>query len=221
MRVNESNQSMDMESRDINYILPAYVRLYMFQTKNSDPKEIVFPMFESIPHPLKKGVNIPIRWVPDTSPEALEIITDGNNIPESTPESEAKADKTESDYNEMRKKLDDIAEENAKLKAQMEDSAKPLEAVKTEDKKSSESAIAGVDSDHQPSAARVSIAKDAPGGALPPGTVSDYGGSRMPGDLKQMAKDLAPEKDLDEAQEKPAGDIVDRAKGKSKKAKGE
>ena len=88
MRANTTDQTMDMEARDLNYILPAYVRSYMYVSKNADPKEIVFPMFESCPHPFKPGVTIPIRYVPALSPEAIEITVDGQDIAEAKVEEE-------------------------------------------------------------------------------------------------------------------------------------
>lgn len=84
MRINLDQKSLDMEQRDINYVLPAYIRNYLFYSKNEDPVEIVFPMFSSAPHPIKPGVTIPIRYVPEISPEAVEIVVDGANVPEAT-----------------------------------------------------------------------------------------------------------------------------------------
>ena len=96
MRVNDSNKSVDIEQRDLNFILGTYVRTYMFISKNEDPDEIIVPMFESIQHPTKKGVSIPVRYVPPLSPEAIEITQDGADIPDvATEEDIAKADATE------------------------------------------------------------------------------------------------------------------------------
>lgn len=86
MRANTIDKTMDMEARDLNYILPAYVRSYMYVSKNEDPKEIIFPMLESCPHPFKAGVTIPIRYVPALSPEAIEITVDGQDIAEALAE---------------------------------------------------------------------------------------------------------------------------------------
>lgn len=86
MRINKEHQTMDMESRDFNYILPAYLRSYRYYMQNEDPKEIVFPMFASVVSP--SGMKIPVRYIPPDSPMAEEIAKDGSNIPEVPPEEE-------------------------------------------------------------------------------------------------------------------------------------
>ena len=48
MRINQENKSLDMEARDLNYILPAYVRSYLFYSKNEMPAKIIFPMLASV-----------------------------------------------------------------------------------------------------------------------------------------------------------------------------
>src|SRR3990172_4503607 len=68
-----------MERRDIDYILPQYIRSYLYYTKNQDPEEIVFPMFHSVRHPLKPTVMVPIRWVPELDILAQEIEADGSS----------------------------------------------------------------------------------------------------------------------------------------------
>ena len=45
MIINNSEKQVLMERRDIDYILPQYIRSYLYYTKNQDPEEIVFPMF--------------------------------------------------------------------------------------------------------------------------------------------------------------------------------
>ena len=92
MRVNLENKSIDMEVRDMNYILPAYIFNYLYVSKNEDPNKIVFPMFPAVPHPRKPGVMIPIQWVPITDPLATDIAEDGKDILEATPIQEAALD---------------------------------------------------------------------------------------------------------------------------------
>lgn len=94
MRINDTNESVDIEPRDMNYIFGSLIRSYRFYMKNQDPKEIIIPLVESIAHPLDKTKTIPVRYLPLMSPEALEIIHDGSNIPEST-DGEEKADRNE------------------------------------------------------------------------------------------------------------------------------
>src|SRR3990167_2558785 len=78
MICNVPGKRVDMERQDIEWILNAYVRQYLFASKNEDPECIILPMFDSIPHPGKVGARIPVRYVPPISPEAKEIETDGN-----------------------------------------------------------------------------------------------------------------------------------------------
>jgi len=225
MRVNEQTKSMDIESRDINYILPAYVRLYLFQTKNVDPEKIIFPMFREVPHPFKSGVMIPIEFVPDDSPVAIEIKQDGNSIPEATPKSEAEADKVERNYDTMKKRIRELEDEVKKAREQeaepnidVED-IKPTASAAKAAFATTESAIAGVDEAHQPTADRAASAKMPSGPILPPGSMSDYGGKRDAGDLRQVAKDLKPEKEINEDEEKEDNTLVKRVKGSKTKEK--
>ena len=212
MRVNEQNKSMDIEPRDINYILPAYVRLYLFQTKNQDPEKIIFPMFRSVPHPFDRNKQIPIEYVPDTSPVAVEIAQDGNNIKES-PGAEAKADEKEAEYERMKKRIAELEagaaamQQERKPETELEASESPAMHTSGLEK----SAIAGVDSSLQPTAERLAKAKQ-PDNPVPPGSPADYGGSRDAGFQKKIAKDLKPEKEVNEDEERGDEEIVKRAK---------
>lgn len=269
MRVDHDRKSMDMERRDIEYILPAYLRLYLFQMKNEDPDVITFPMFQSVPHPIKPGVQVPIEYVPELSPVASDIEQDGSNISPTTPESEAAADKKEAEYETMKKRIAELEaevelvhhqssyeyanqnieagtleklkakeedERQARLKPKGEVADKPEEAevtesqpeVEEEPKLSAaqaslaaqtkpESAIAGV-GDNQPSAERAAAAKEPDGGALPPGTPSDYGGKRDARDQKRVARDVKPDKKTNESEEREDEELDKRlAEGKGKK----
>ena len=119
MILNQRGKTMDMESMDINYMLGAYLVNYLFDSRNEDPKSVVFPMFPSFPHPKKPGVMIPIKWIAPDDPIALGIVEDGSNIPEVTPEEEAA--------------LDAKDEEIAKLEKEVvELESKPVEAVTEE-----------------------------------------------------------------------------------------
>ena len=102
MRINQENKSMDIESRDINYILPAYVRSYQFHMKNELPTKIIFPMFVSVK---AGGVDIPIEWVPPLEPIATEIAKDGNNVAEVTEEQEAALDEKDAEIARLKAEL--------------------------------------------------------------------------------------------------------------------
>ena len=112
MIVNDKNNTMDVEARDFKYVLATYVRLYKFQCKNAVPEKIIFPMFKSIPHPDIPGAIIPIEYVAEDSPQAIEIAEDGSNVAETTPEAEAVADLKEQEYDSMKEKI-------AKLEAEL------------------------------------------------------------------------------------------------------
>ena len=232
MRVDPERKSVDMEKRDIDYMLQSYVRLYLFESKNAEPDVITFPMFQSAPHPYKKGVRVPIQYVPELSPIALDIAQDGVDIPEATPESEAAADKKEDEYNAMKARIAELESEVARASTvtaddlEQEEADKQFEEDTVEDATPSlartafagiqtESAIAGISPD-QPTPERLAKVKEPEGGALPPGTQSDYGGRRDSRDQNRIARDLMPEKEINEDEEREDSSIVERAKGSKK-----
>lgn len=110
MRINQENKSLDMEIRDINFILPPYVRSYQFYCKGEAPEKIVFPMFPSVDivgedreiHPM------PIEWVSPESPVAKEIAKDGAEISEVTPEQEAELDEKDKEIATLKKQIADL-----------------------------------------------------------------------------------------------------------------
>ena len=220
MRVNEQTKSMDIEARDVNYILPSYIRLYLFQTRNVDPEKIIFPMYRSVPHPFKKEVMIPIEYVPDDSPVAVEIMRDGSNVTEATEETETAADKKEKDYDAAQKKIREleealrIANSLSTADTTEEPAVSPAKAAFAAQEQP-EPAISGENKNLQPTPDRVAKAKT-PSHILPPGTASDYGGKRDSRDQKQIAKDLRPEKEINEEEEKEDNDLVKRVKGSKK-----
>ena len=123
MRVNQENKSVDMEVRDINYILPAYVRSYMFYSKNEMPEKIVFPMFPSV---LVQGKEIPIEYVAPDSPMAVEIKEDGKEVAEVTPEQEATLDEKDDRIKELKEEVltptpEDLIRQNEETIQQLED----------------------------------------------------------------------------------------------------
>ena len=91
MRVNLEQLTMDMEERDWNYFMPAYMRAYLFGSKGNEPIKIVFPKFKEVVNPTT-GNHIPVEWVEVDSPVAQEIKADGAVVPETTPAEEAAKD---------------------------------------------------------------------------------------------------------------------------------
>ncbi|MCK4414925.1 MAG: hypothetical protein KAY32_15430 [Candidatus Eisenbacteria sp.] len=112
MRINQENKTLDMEIRDVNFILPPYVRSYLFYSKNEMPTKIVFPMFAAVDilgadgqlHPL------PIEWIAPESPVAKEIAKDGEVVAEVTPEQEAILDKQDESVKELKAEFEPAPE---------------------------------------------------------------------------------------------------------------
>lgn len=204
MRINEQNKSMDMEQRDINYILPAYIRSYLFHSKNEEPEKIVFPMFPSVPHPIKQGVMVPIEWVPPLDSVAVEIAKDGEEIAEVTPEQEAVIDEKDEEAKRLKEELAKVTPAPEDLVRQEQEAAASKEEAKTE---SPAKAAFSVGPD-QPPPDRVP--KDAPGGDIGPGAHPSDMGSRDARDQAQTAKDLAEGPEIDEAAEKPYEKTIKR-----------
>jgi len=96
MIIDDKNKQILMEARDINFIIPQYIRQYLFAMRNEDPIKIVFPKFPSAPHPHKPGVKIPIEYIEIDSQKAAEIAKDGSNVPE-TPQAVEEVAEPESD----------------------------------------------------------------------------------------------------------------------------
>ena len=103
MRINPENKSLDMEHRDINYILPPYIRNYMFMNKNEMPEKIIFPMFASV---MAGGKEIPIEYIAAESPVAVEIAEDGAAVPEITPAQEAVLDERDEEIKRLKAEVE-------------------------------------------------------------------------------------------------------------------
>jgi len=82
MIIDDKNRQLLMELRDINFILPAYVRQYLFAMRNEDPVRIVFPKFPTVPHPVKAGVTIPIVYIDMEDSLVDEIAKEGSVVAE-------------------------------------------------------------------------------------------------------------------------------------------
>lgn len=105
MRINQENKSMDMEARDINYILPAYIRSYLFYSNNELPEKIIFPMFPSV---AVGDREIPIEYVPPLDPVAVEIANDGSAIPEVTSAQEAVLDEKDEEIKRLKAEVESL-----------------------------------------------------------------------------------------------------------------
>ena len=105
MRINDKDKQMEIESRDINYILPAYLRSYLFFTKNVMPERIIFPMFPSVKI---DGLDIPIEYLPHIDPIVAEITTDGSNVAEVTAQQEAELDDKDEEIKRLKSELAEL-----------------------------------------------------------------------------------------------------------------
>lgn len=212
MRINTDNNSMDMETRDINYILPAYVRSYLFYSKNQMPTRIIFPMFEGIVY---NGVSIPIEWVPPLDPKALEIQQDGSNVPEVTEEQERQIDEKDTKIEQLTKELESLRAAESKAieqglkaeetKPEPEQPESPLPPPQTTNKppESPARAAFNIDPDpsHQPPEGRVP--RQPSSGDIGPGVGLSDMSPRDRRDNVRTARDLIDEPDVNEAEEIP------------------
>ena len=193
MITNIEQKTMEMEARDINYILPSYVRTYLFISKNEDPDRIIFPMFPSIPHPHKKGQTIPIEYVPYLGEVAVAIAKDGKDIAEVTPQQEAALDEKDDEIKRLRAQLGSITDNDTQPEEpKVQSSAK--------------AAFANIESTTQPARQP----KQPPGGDLGAGTPLSDMGKRDIGDQKFTAKALSDEPSIDESKDKPFDKTVTR-----------
>ena len=175
MRINDKRHTVDMEIRDINYILPAYVRSYQYYMKGELPKEIIFPMFPAVMS--RDGVAIPIRYIDISSPEAVEIAKDGSNVPEIAEEPIEESMIEEEPTKEDKVDEPVVAEEPPK-------ESKAKEALKNIQKTK----------EREP--------KMPPGGDIGHGHPDDIG-REDPGFARKIASDLRPEAAVDESKEIP------------------
>lgn len=113
MIVNEKDEQVEMESRDWNLIMPAYVRQYMYLAKNTDPKKVVFVMFKSVQHPTKPEIQVPVVYVEEGSPEAKAIMHDGSNVPEASEADILAADERWDNVEVIRTRLTELESEIA------------------------------------------------------------------------------------------------------------
>lgn len=181
MRVNEQNKTMDMEARDINYILPAYLRQYLYASKNEDPVEIIFPMFPAAPHPVKPGVLVPIRWIAMDEKIVADIAADGSNIPEVTKEQEEVLDAKDEEIKKLKTQVSQLLQAASAIESPAKAAIKKLKAT-----------------DKQPDR----LPKMPPGGDIGSGHPDDLG-SRDIKLVRQISSDLMDEPNVEEEKEIP------------------
>lgn len=227
MRINQENKSMDMESRDLNYILPAYVRSYLFYSNNELPEKIIFPMFPSI---TVQGKEIPIEYVLPLDPVAIEIAEDSSNVPEVTPAQEAVLDEKDEEIKRLKEEVESLAktpaipleaideketEEHtaARLKEEVGGEPEPPSvsaartafAESTEQPKTEPEVAESVPLTTPPPAQSLEVDRkpnQPPGGDIGPGLGLSDTHARDRRDQARTARDLADEPDINEAEEK-------------------
>ena len=218
MIIDKNTGQIQIEPRDVDYILPQYVRSYMFFTKGADPVEIVFPMYSSIPHPSKPGVRVPIRWVPEIDPRAVEIVQDGGNVPEATEEQMAEADSKDNEVTTLKARIAELEAAQQQDKEEEEDVGQQTESAPTTPVQEYPLGTRGVLHDGTPVVYAKMGAVDAPLTertprlpANPATGAPDDMHPRQRGDSKQVAADLRPDPDIDEGRQKPYEKTVKRS----------
>lgn len=205
MIIDLQSKQLQIESRDVNYILPAYIRNYLYASKNEDPKSIVFPMFSSVPHPYKAGVRIPVEWIPGTDPVAVAIAKDGAVVPEVTTAQEAALDEKDDIIRQLREENQQLRTTNyvggegsvVRGGAQADTPSQP--AREGENKVDSK-----VDTKTSPAPVRPTrTPRMPPGGDLGPGLSPSDMQSRDTTDLAATRAALRDEPEIDDSKEKP------------------
>jgi len=197
MIIDKENNRILIEPRDINYILPAYVRQYLFHTRNQKLEAIVFPMFESVPHPVDYTA-VPIEWIASTDPVAISIIEDGKDVGEVTADVEAEIDRLEDQVKEAKAALESIGGEEDGMGSQLQTEIATSESAAIDDSKAAPpKSKAKLASERM--AARQP--KMPPGGDIGAGSPSDLSARDVRLE-KQIRQDLRDEPTVSEAEEK-------------------
>jgi len=209
MILGEGNQ-MQMEARDWHYILGRYIRRYQFLNKGAIPDEIVFPMFESVPHPTKGQQPIPVRYVPEISPEAQAIAEDGENVPETSEEELTAIEVRDREIEELRKRVSEFEGQPDKAFEPM-----PPEESDAVKEAKAEAELQGVNPDEE--AMRADIAP-APENSDRKPIMPEHPAEGQPDDtypkdptmLTKVRSALRDDPDIDESAEKPFEKTVTR-----------
>jgi hypothetical protein len=180
VRINTENNSIDIEARDINFILDNYAVSYKFSTKNAPIDRVIIPMFATTK---TRYGEIKIEFVPDTSAFAKELVEDGEAVKEVSPV-----------------QADELAVQDARVQH--------LTAAKEYIDKATGYAGKPVLPPANPvvtAPVKTPIArepKQPSGTIIPPGSGGLGLAPRDPNDLRHTKQDIAPEKDIDESKEK-------------------
>ena len=190
MRVNQLRNTLDIEERDWDFFMPAMLRMYLFQSKGIEPKEVIFPKFKSIKY---GDVEVSVKWIDPESSEAKEIKVDGSNIPQTDEILEVKGIDEELPLPTVKeatlpKVVPEEKIEEVKLRP-------PVRSNNTVSDRSQ----GHIGKDRTPPIAPDRVAKT-PASVVPPGT--PLGGSlRDPNDLAKVASDLKQEPDIKDEDE--------------------
>lgn len=219
MIIDNKKKQMLMEARDINYILPAYIRSYQFHSENQVPEKIVCPMFPSV----KVGdKEIPIQYVPPLDAVATEIAEDGASVPEVTPAQETELDKKDDEIKKLKARIEEmkpkqedtiVPDEPPAVSPAPEDLIRQQEEAAEPAEPPAESPAKGafkVDTDpaHQPPPDRKP--NQPPGGDIGPGQGPSDMHPRGKGDQITTQRDLLEEPEIDEGKEKPFEQSIKR-----------
>lgn len=222
MIIDDKEKQILMEARDINYILPAYVRSYLFYSKNELPEKIIFPMFPSV---LVQGKEIPIEYVSPLDAVAVEIAKDGTGVAEVTPEQEATLDEKDEKIRLLREEVAILSASKPEVvtpapedlvRQQEETAAEEYEAEHGDTPRRPEgsvspakAAFAKAESTITPSPADRQP-KQPPGGDIGPGLGLSDTHARDRRDQTRTARDLMEEPNINEAEEKEFDQTVSR-----------
>jgi len=102
MRINQENNSIDIEPRDLNFVSDAYAVQYAFYCKNKRPEKIIIPMVQTA-H--TRYGDIPVEFVPIGSAIAIDIIEDGKAVVETSPEQVDKIAEQEEEIKKLKEQL--------------------------------------------------------------------------------------------------------------------
>ena len=127
------NKEMQVEERDIDFMLRAYMRSYMFMSKNVVPDKIIFPMVSKVQNPYNPAEFVQVEYVPEVSAKAKEIKEEGSTVPPTTEADEDEADRREEHFQEIKKLAQEIdkAEEAVKeVEPEKPPVVRPIDKVK-------------------------------------------------------------------------------------------
>ncbi len=209
MRINPEAKTMDIEARDINYVLGAYLRNYLFYSHNEMPVKIVFPMFMSTPHPLDPRQQIEIEWVAALDEVAVEIAQDGSNVPEASEAHLAVLEEREDEILRLKAELAEVRAEPHDVINLLEDSVE-YSGSEVQESTPDLSTLVNL-APEQPAFVVGSstvlpsrVPNPTPGGELPAGSGSpDNMGSRDARADRQLARDLGGDDAIEEDDERP------------------